>query len=267
MLISSWIEYNIALRKRARYTLSMENFKLIWPLKYISVNQKFGVIAVVYTNLGLKGHDGLDLFAVDGTPVYAAHDGRVIFAGYDSAGGLGIRIRTEETYIYNGQQVYPATIYWHLKKGSLRVTGGETVQKGQLIAEADNTGLSTGSHLHFALQALVRTTAYDFDPINSNNGYRGYIDPTPYLPKELEFKTKVKLGDSGTEVEKIQAFLIRNGFMPPQSVPLGYYGPATRKAIYDFQLKYCNLTVGEKALKGAFCWDKTLKALNEYKEI
>ena len=76
--------------------------KLRFPLKDIYVTQNFGSNATdVYASLGLKGHNGIDLRAPDGTPVIASHDGRVVYAGYDGAGGLTIVIRTEEEFWYD----------------------------------------------------------------------------------------------------------------------------------------------------------------------
>lgn len=245
----------------------METFKLASPLKYFSVTQKFGNVMPIYTSMGMLGHDALDLYAQDGTPVYASHDGRVTFAGYDSARGIGIKIRTEETYDYQGKEVFFQSLYWHLKTGSLMVTASQHVKKGDLIAFADNTGLSTGSHLHYALMPLLRSTdKVDFYPVNPDNGYRGFIDPTPYLPPKKTFPTEVKYGDNNLEVVKIQAFLIRNGYMPPQAL-LGPYGPQTAKAVLMFQKANIKLSWYEEyVLRGTKIGPKTLAALNSYEE-
>lgn len=215
-----------------------EEFKLQYPLKYISVNQNFGENANgTYAALGLKGHDGIDFFALDSTPVYAAHDGRVSFTGYDSSGGLGVKIRTEGTYDYSGQKVYFETIYWHLKKDNVKVLASQSVKAGDLIALSDNTGLSTGSHLHFALSPKLRPSPYDFEPIDPSNGYRGYIDPSPYLPKPSLFHTSMVYGDKSPEVEKLQIFLSSKGYLTfPAGVGYGYFGPLTAKAVVGFQV-------------------------------
>ena len=62
------------------------------------------------------------------------------------------------------------------------VKTGQTVQAGQSIGHADNTGIyTTGDHLHFGLKELK-----DNQVINHNNGYFGGIDPSPYFPKDWE---------------------------------------------------------------------------------
>lgn len=130
--------------------------KLEFPLKNIVYTQRFGIVSPVYTGIGLKGHNGIDFRAPDGEPVLAAHDGRVTYAGYDGAGGLTIVIRTEKQFEYGNGESYFKTIYCHLKKNSLLVTAGQTVKVGQQIAQADNTGLSSGSHLHFGLKPIQK---------------------------------------------------------------------------------------------------------------
>jgi hypothetical protein len=56
--------------------------------------------------------------------------------------------------------------YMHLKKGSLLVKNGEEVKCGQLIAQADSTGYSSGSHLHIELAtgSSYRRNRVDLEP-------------------------------------------------------------------------------------------------------
>lgn len=157
-------------------------FKLYYPCKPYKVNQGFGENAnSFYKQLGMKGHNGIDLYAPDGTPIRASHDGIVIFTGEDGSGGLGVVVRTEEKYPYKDTEVYFKTIYWHIKKDTFKVKAGDRVKVGQLLALADNTGMSTGSHLHFGLKP-VNKGVHDWEWFNveADNGYTGNIDPAPY---------------------------------------------------------------------------------------
>jgi murein DD-endopeptidase MepM/ murein hydrolase activator NlpD len=85
-----------------------------------------------------KMHDGVDIAAPTGTPIYAAASGTVAFAGVRR--GYGNFIELDHGFGYT-------THYGHASK--LLVKAGETVKRGQLIALVGSTGASTGSHLHF----------------------------------------------------------------------------------------------------------------------
>jgi murein DD-endopeptidase MepM/ murein hydrolase activator NlpD len=88
-------------------------------------------------------HLGVDLVAKYGQPVKAVADGRVISAGWQGELGNCIRIRHQHEMV---------SIYGHLSKISPDVRPGSYVHMGQLIGNVGSTGLSTGPHLHFAIQ-------------------------------------------------------------------------------------------------------------------
>lgn len=240
----------------------MAQLKLQYPLKDIYVTQDFGSNATdTYAKLGLAGHNGIDLRAPDDTPVLAAHDGRVVMAGYDGAGGLTIVIRTEQEFDYLDGKTFFKTIYCHLKKDTLKVTGGQTVKAGQIIAHADNTGLSTGSHLHFGLKPIYKgEQEWQYENLENDNGFRGAIDPAPYFEtKIVTFKKIIKSGDKGDDVERLQAFLVRKGLLTmPPNTPFGFYGALTRKAVMDYQI-----SKGIKHNNGVQVGVQTLAALNK----
>ena len=160
----------------------MSKLELWIPLKPANASQGFGNPHPMYTALGLKGHNGIDYYATDGQIIRASHKGVVTFAGEDGSAGLGIVIRTLEQFDYNGQMCYYKTIYWHLQQNSFLVKPGDIVQIGQPIARADNTGMSTGTHLHFGLKPLYQGEQdWEWWNVEQENGYKGSIDPAPYL--------------------------------------------------------------------------------------
>lgn len=163
----------------------MSKLELYYPVKKPDLiwNQFFGENMVgLYKQMGLKGHNGIDFYALDGYPVYAAHDGEVTFSGEDGSAGLGVVIRTLEPKEYGQDKVYFKTIYWHLKRGSIKVKAGSFVKAGDIIAEADNTGASSGSHLHFGLKPIMQGESdWTWYNLEQNNGYMGAIDPKPYF--------------------------------------------------------------------------------------
>ncbi|WAT19343.1 M23 family metallopeptidase [Aurantiacibacter sp. MUD11] len=85
-------------------------------------------------------HSGLDFRAGHGTPIYAATDGTVNFAGRNGGYGNFVRIR------HSGGL---ATGYAHMSR--IAVRNGEQVRRGQVIGYVGSTGLSTGPHLHYEM--------------------------------------------------------------------------------------------------------------------
>ncbi len=86
-------------------------------------------------------HGGIDLAVPEGTPVYAAGGGTVIFSGW-STWGYGYTV-----VLAHGGSL---TLYGHLN-GSF-VSCGEVVEAGQNIAVTGNSGRSSGPHLHFEIR-------------------------------------------------------------------------------------------------------------------
>ncbi|MBI5071662.1 M23 family metallopeptidase [Candidatus Falkowbacteria bacterium] len=154
----------------------MKNLILKSPLKNVWITQIFGVDWTggllplgngktgSYKDLGLSNHNGIDLKAPTGTEVLAAHDGIVLIDEVRGGYGNSIMLRTSDR-LYD-------TIYGHLKESKVYV--GQSVKTGDVIALSNNTGISTGPHLHFGL----RPVNYD-----GNNGYFGWIDPEPFMEK------------------------------------------------------------------------------------
>lgn len=86
-------------------------------------------------------HEGIDIGVPEGSDVAAADGGKVSSAGYNS--GLGYYVKID-----HGNNRY--TTYAHLS--GYFVNKGDAVTKGQRIALSGSTGVSTGPHLHFAVQ-------------------------------------------------------------------------------------------------------------------
>ncbi len=102
-----------------------------------------------------KLHSGTDIAGGGyNAPIYAAADGRVVYAGYYSDLGYYIKID------HGGGIV---TGYAHINTGGMLVSVGEIVIAGQQIAKVGSTGGSTGPHLHFMVyQSGVLTNPVTF---------------------------------------------------------------------------------------------------------
>ena len=142
-----------------------------------------------YKAWGLLGHNGWDIVTYGGDPVYAANDGIVNQDTVDRSGGIGLDIWNEEGSF--------KTRYWHNLQNIARM--GDKVKRGDLIAYSDNTGFSSGSHIHFALKL---TDKYG-STIDNFNGYKGGIDPTPHI---VDNKTMPKDALTQLDVRKLNAF-------------------------------------------------------------
>ena len=89
----------------------------------------------------VRAHEGVDLAAPRGTPVYSVSDG-IIEAADSSLSGYGNRIDINHGNGYS-------TRYGHLKGYAKGIRPGVFVKKGQLIGYCGSTGVSTGPHVHF----------------------------------------------------------------------------------------------------------------------
>lgn len=88
----------------------------------------------------VRAHQGVDYVAAPGTPIMAAGDGRVSFAGVN--GGYGNTILLE-----HGGGI--STLYAHLSGFARGVRHGQRVTQGQTIGYVGSTGTATGPHLHY----------------------------------------------------------------------------------------------------------------------
>lgn len=193
---------------------------LIYPVDSVSISQGFGENPQFYSDPkygGIKGHNGIDFRTGHGTPVYATHDGFAYYE-YDGAQGEGVVIRTNDQFDNpeGTGECYYKTIYWHLCDAiidpqftspiykavgySPDETGisniGTPVSTGDLIGYADNTGASTGDHLHFGLKPVAYKEAWGtWFNLEQKNGYLGAIDAMPYFntytPKSISIMMQI----------------------------------------------------------------------------
>ncbi|GAA2751197.1 hypothetical protein GCM10009869_14070 [Amnibacterium kyonggiense] len=88
-------------------------------------------------------HRGTDIGVPYGSPIYAAHAGTVVYAGWFGTYGYWIEIN-------DGDGIQ--TGYAHIRPGGIFVRVGQRVSAGQNIASVGQTGAATGPHLHFEVR-------------------------------------------------------------------------------------------------------------------
>ncbi|TBR25345.1 M23 family metallopeptidase [bacterium] len=106
-----------------------------WPLSAGIVSSEFG-------RRWNKPHEGIDIAADEGEPVYAAAAGQVLYADHRMRGYGNVVILRHDSQV--------TTLYAHNR--ALKVRLGETVKQGQVIAMLGSTGHSTGPHVHFEVR-------------------------------------------------------------------------------------------------------------------
>lgn len=113
-----------------------------------------GRITSPYGKRGGKFHKGIDYAAPVGTPIYAAHGGKVVLSGRPFSGYGNVVAIAGDGFL---------TFYAHTNRNF--VSQGQAVPRGYKIAEVGTTGRVTGPHLHFETR------------LPSEKGYNIVIDP------------------------------------------------------------------------------------------
>jgi murein DD-endopeptidase MepM/ murein hydrolase activator NlpD len=160
---------------------------LQWPVANPIITQRFG-----YTAFAASGayngnqHNGLDLGAPVGTPIYAPLNGRIRNVGNtDSVPGCyswGKWLLIDHP---NGL----SSMFAHLSQ--ISATPGQEVKTGDIVGYVGNTGYSTGPHLHYTLYVSAGVQVMAFNQFKSVTGcgaalspfagIEAYLDPLDYL--------------------------------------------------------------------------------------
>lgn len=122
---------------------------------------------------GPKGHTGIDLRAYHGQELYAAAAGTVYSIDTDPKSGLDVRIESKDGIKFR-------LIYEHLMGYQVKI--GDKVEVGQLIGWCDNTGYSSGDHLHLSMEVYEKKEWKRVDPML-------YMEPSFALTIRLQKNT------------------------------------------------------------------------------
>lgn len=112
------------------------------PLKFKYISSHFSTSRYHPILRIYRPHLGVDYAAPTGTPVSAAGDGVVVFAGYKGQYGKMVRIKHKGGF---------ETDYGHLSRIPTKIKKGVKVSQGEIIGYVGSTGLATGPHLDYRM--------------------------------------------------------------------------------------------------------------------
>lgn len=184
----------------------------------------------LYQHWGMNGHNGTDLMAGE-QPVFAAMDGVVVEKEVVPARGLGLGILSHTQFDFPEGKHYLKLRYWHLKSFDVEV--GDVVKVGYRIGFSDNTGYSSGNHLHFEGQLVDKDAGGHPVTVQLNNGYANAVNIEPYFNKRyaMQFTRDLWFGTFNEDVLELQRRL-RVDF---SSWP-GFFGVRTFNAVRAYQI-------------------------------
>lgn len=171
---------------------------LAWPVAPPAiVTQAYGIHKQWYAPFGLPGHEGIDIRALTNTPVMACADGEVVrveLSATNNAYGVHVRLKhvlADDEY---------ESIYAHFRLASPTVQVGEVVGVGHVLGKADNTGNSSGSHLHITLKHKGKGSPWMG---------RDIVNPTPYFRELFPGKFLVDVGGNLRKEPDLNAPILR----------------------------------------------------------
>lgn len=116
----------------------------------------------------LRPHHGVEFDVPYNTPIYAAAEGTVLFAGRDDTTLMGPDpnfygqvVVIEHNFLYEGQAVY--TVYAHLQE--VFVVAGQPVDMDEPLGLSGATGVADGPHLHFEVRVGVNSYEHTRNPV------------------------------------------------------------------------------------------------------
>lgn len=116
--------------------------KLRWPLSSSAITSPYG-------DRDGAHHRGVDIHCKGSCHIHATHDGTVVYSGRFGSYGNVLALKGEDGLL---------TMYAHNEKNMVRT--GESVKKGDVIAEVGATGRASGPHLHYEIRVQNENGKY-----------------------------------------------------------------------------------------------------------
>ena len=237
---------------------------LYYPVKPHKINRPWGFLSLAeYQRFGFSRHNGIDIALVNGQPIFVPLEADVLKIGNEpNGGGISVSIlSSQENTFEDGKESYVFLDFLHCQE--IKVSVGDHVLPGQLLALGDNTGITTGSHTHMqprreqvVLAPPGATRVFkikgedkclvDFDSNDANNTF----DPEPYFNGKYAadlrpFPRDLFVGSTGEDVKLLQKLLNSDVDTRIALQGLGSpgketdsFGQLTKNAVQKFQSKY-----------------------------
>lgn len=173
--------------------LAMRKAFIRTPVDFTRISSKFNPNRLHPIFKTSRPHRGVDYAAASGTPVKAAGDGKISFAGQQNGYGNVVIIDHGRGY---------QTLYAHLKSFARGIKRGAKVQQGKIIAYVGQTGWATGPHLHYEF----RINGTHKNPVTvklPNDAPMPKSDLQKYLPYAQQVVTTLKNSHSSSFAEKL----------------------------------------------------------------
>lgn len=148
------------------------------------ITQRFGVNASYYSQFGLDGHEGQDRGMPNGTPLICPFDEAIVVRVVRSGGGA----YGKHIVLWDSKQ---KAAIWYCHCQTIECNVGDVVNKHNLVAYSNNTGNSTGPHLHWS----ICKTDDNGVRLNQDNGFIGMLNPDSVVDWRLENPTKPTKGE------------------------------------------------------------------------
>jgi murein DD-endopeptidase MepM/ murein hydrolase activator NlpD len=161
-LSASWTEAAASVETE-RDEFAVTEFSLVqWPLSAnTTISSFFGYRSCSGCS---TMHSGIDFTPGAGVPIEAIADGVVVGSSV-ADGSWGVHVTIE----HDIDGVTYRSAYAHMQSGSMTLSLGDTVKRGQVIGLVGNTGQSFGAHLHFVIQTADGT----------------FINPLPWMREHV----------------------------------------------------------------------------------
>jgi murein DD-endopeptidase MepM/ murein hydrolase activator NlpD len=167
--------------------LMLESIPSGYPVESEVVTSGFGMrLHPIQERMAM--HNGVDMRAQTGTPIYATADGVVEWASMHHSSGLGKMVKLVHNYGFS-------TVYGHMSDIDVQV--GNYVKRGQLLGYSGNTGASAAPHLHYEVRHLNRR-----------------LDPMPFLRWSMTDYDRVFAEEDRVEWESLIEVIRRTASVP-----------------------------------------------------